>query len=275
MANDKIDLIVFDVDGVLVDASRSFPRVVARSLLWAWTKVLGRVDDGGGFSYNHFAATKTHPAFNDDYDIAWAAINCAAASSSPMLSESLPSPLEWRAMLEETGDDLAGWVRRTFGETVCREAVREVCGEIYFGGEEYERLGLTQIHTTRRGGLWEEETALVSFHWKALPLPAAIYTGRTLMELELGLKVIGWEDFPRNMVISSDDGVLKPSPLGLSILCGRSGATAPLFLGDAESDREAARAFGRGAFAAVGDYLPHESRSYGNPAEALAAAGIL
>ena len=275
MLKDKIDLIVFDVDGVLVDASRSFPAVVAESLAWAWTKVLGRIDDGGGFSYGHFSATKTHRSFNDDYDIAWAAINCAAASPSKMLSESLPPPAEWRALIEDAGDDVAGWVRRKFGETVDRDTVREACGELYFGSEECARMGLAMKHTERRVGLWTKETPLVSFNWKDIPFPAGIYTGRTMAELELGLKVAGWEDFPRKMVVSSDDLIFKPSPLGLSILCERAGAGSPLFLGDAESDREASRAFGRGAFAAIGDFLPYESRSYATPAAALAAAGVL
>ncbi|NLA91358.1 MAG: haloacid dehalogenase [Synergistaceae bacterium] len=269
-----IDLLVFDVDGVLVDASRSYPAVVAESLVWAWIRVLGRIPDGGGFSYDHFAATKTHPAFNDDYDIAWAAINCAAASSSYLLSESLPPPEEWRALLEDADDDLEKWVKDAFGVTICRKTVRDVCGEMYFGGDEYERLGMKPVHTTRRSGFWEREAPLVSFSWKDLPLPAAIYTGRSAAELALGLKVIGWEDFPESMTVSSDDDIFKPSPLGLSILCGRAGASRPLFLGDAESDRQAARTFGNAAFAAIGDFLPHEPLSYKNPAEALAAAGI-
>lgn len=268
------DLIVFDVDGVLVDASRSFPAVVARCLDWAWTRVLGRIPDGGGFSFEHFAATKTHPAFNDDYDIAWAAVSCAASSPSPLLSESLPPPGEWRAILEGAGEDIEGWVRDSFGVTVPRDLIRDACGEMYFGGDGYESLGLALRYTTRRGGLWEEETPLADFHWRDLPLPAGIYTGRTRAELALGLKVIGWEDFPPRMVVSSDDGILKPSPLGLSLLCERAGAGAPLFLGDAESDREAARAFGRGSFGAIGCFLPYEPRSFKDPSEALAAAGI-
>ncbi len=103
----KPDLIVFDVDGVLVDASRSYPRLVSRALLWGWTRVLGNIPDSEGFSYQHFSATKTHPAFNDDYDIAWAALNCAASRGTPSLAASLPSPEEWRSLLDGcTGTDI-------------------------------------------------------------------------------------------------------------------------------------------------------------------------
>ncbi|MBL3539672.1 haloacid dehalogenase [Aminivibrio sp.] len=270
------DLIVFDVDGVLVDASRSYPRVVARSLLWAWIRVLGRIPDCDGFTYEHFAATKTHPAFNDDYDIAWAAINCAASADSPSLAESLPSPRAWRVLIGECRDgDIEGWVRNSFGERVSRAAVRRVCEEMYFGCDEYEAMGETPLYTTRRKGLWEEDVPLVSFQWGDLPLITAIYTGRPLSELALALKLIGWQDFPREMIITPDDGIMKPSPLGLSILCERAGASSPLFLGDAESDRQTLLAFGRGNFAAIGKFLSDEPRVYKTPEEALREKGLL
>jgi phosphoglycolate phosphatase-like HAD superfamily hydrolase len=272
----KADIIVFDVDGVLVDASRSYPRVIARSLLWAWIRVLGRIPDCEGFTYEHFAASKTHPAFNDDYDIAWAFINCTAASSSPSLADSLPSPPEWREKIEGCRDgDIEGWVRRSFGERVPRAAVRKVCEEMYFGCDEYEALGETPLYTTRRGGLWEEETSLVSFHWSDLPVVSAIYTGRPRSELFLALKLIGWTDFPGDLTITPDDGITKPSPLGLSVLCEKTGASFPLFLGDAESDRKTVSAFGRGTFAAIGDFLPDEAKRYKTPEEALRDKGLL
>lgn len=270
------DIIVFDVDGVLVDASRSYPLVVARSLLWAWIRVLGRIPDCDGFTYDHFAATKTHPAFNDDYDIAWAVINCTAASSTRSLAESLPSPPKWRALIEECRDgDIEGWVRRFFGERVPRAMVRKVCEEMYFGCDEYEALGKTPLYTTRRKGFWEEESSLVSFHWRNLPLVSAIYTGRPRSELSLALKLIGWTDFPDDMIITPDDGIMKPSPLGLSILCEKAGASSPLFLGDAESDRKTVSAFGRGTFAAIGDFLSDEPKCYENPEEALRDKGLM
>ncbi len=269
------DMIVFDVDGVLVDTSGSYPRVVSRALLWGWTRVLGNIPDCEGFSARHFAATKTHPAFNDDYDIAWAALNCAASRGSSSLSESLPSPGEWRSLLDGcTGFDVVSWVRSAFGETVLRKAVRQACEEMYFGCEEYEAMGEIPLYTTRRAGLWEEDRPLASFSWRDLPLPAGIYTGRPLRELRLALRLLNWEDFPAAFIVTPETGISKPSPDGLALLCERASASTPLFLGDAESDRQTSRAFGKGFFAPLGDFLPGV-RGYETPAEALKDFGLL
>lgn len=269
------DLAVFDVDGVLVDSSRSYPEAIARSLLWAWTRVLGRIPDGEGFTEAHFAASKTHPAFNDDYDIAWALINCAAGSESELLSEALPTAAEWSALIAECPVDcMTEWARESFSEKVPREAVGRVCEEMYFGGDEFEAMGKELLYTTRRKGLWEEDGPLASFHWRELPVPAAIYTGRPLSELALALKVLRWEDFPLHLAITPDDGILKPSPEGLEVLCERTGRTSPLFLGDAESDRRSAQAFGRGAFAAIGNFIKGGVKNFETPGEALEYWGL-
>ena len=269
------DMVIFDVDGVLVDTSRSYPQVVSRALLWGWTRVLGNIPDGEGFSYSHFSATKTHPAFNDDFDIAWAALNCAASRKNPSLAASLPSPEEWRSLIGGcTGSDVVSWVQSAFGETVCRKAVRQACEEMYFGGDEYEAMGEIPLYTTRRAGLWENERPLALFSWRELPLPAGIYTGRPLKELRLALKLLGWEDFPSDLIVTPERGMKKPSPEGLAFLCGKTSASAPLFLGDAESDRQTSLAFGKGFFAQVGYFLS-DIRGYENPREALADFGLL
>ena len=271
----KPDMIVFDVDGVLVDASRSYPEVVSRALLWGWTRVLGHIPDSEGFSSRHFSVTKTHPAFNDDYDIAWAALNCAASRGTPSLAASLPSPEEWRSLLDGcTGTDVASWVRSAFGETVLREPLRQACEEMYFGRDEYEAMGETPLYTTRRAGLWEKEHPLATFSWRDLPLPAGIYTGRPKKELRLALKLLNWEDFPSDLIVTPETGMIKPSPDGLALLCGKTSTSRPLFLGDAESDRQTSKAFGRGFFAPLGNFFP-DLRGYDNPAQALKDYGLL
>lgn len=68
--------------------------------------------------------------------------------------------------------------------------------------------------------------------------------------------------------------MIKPSPDGLALLCERTSTSLPLFLGDAESDRQTSRSFGRGFFAPIGNFLP-DLRGYENPAQALKDYGLL
>ena len=267
------DIIVFDVDGVLVDTSRSYFEVIVQALDWAWTSLINGVVDCEGFSERHFATTKTHPAFNDDYDIAWAIINCAATAQNPSLAQSLPAPEEWRLLLDGCKEsDVPSWIRSTFGEQIPRDTVRRECEELYFGVTTNEKH--TALLSPRKG-LWENERPMITIPWSAIPVPAGIYTGRTAKELELALKRLHWEDFPDSMIITSDSGVTKPSPRGLEILCHTSHASTPLFLGDTESDRQTVHAFGRGTFSDIGNFLSDAEFAFPCPEDALEYFGFL
>ena len=66
------------MDGV-IDSARSYPMVIRIAIQWSWRHLLGNIIGCTAFSYDHFYISKTHPAFNDDYDIAWALITIAAS----------------------------------------------------------------------------------------------------------------------------------------------------------------------------------------------------
>ena len=100
----------------------------------------------------------------------------------------------------------------------------------------------------------------ISGDWKELGLPTAIYTKRTRGEMITVYQTLNWRDFPDDMLICADDGILKPSPEGLAVLCERSGAKYPVFFGGTAVDREEWTAFGKGDFIAIGPILETESR---------------
>gem|GEM_PF-2203499 len=100
----------------------------------------------------------------------------------------------------------------------------------------------------------------ISGDWKELGLPAGIYTERTRDEMIAGYETLNWRDFPDNMLVCADDGILKPSPKGLAVLCERGGAKCPVFFGGTAADRAAWTAFGMGDFVAIGPILEAESR---------------
>ena len=261
------DMIVFDVDGVLLDTSRSYPCVIREAIRWGFGRFLGGIAEGTGFTMEHFHASKHHPAFNDDYDIAWALLSAAAAGRR------LPSPDRWADMLSGfAGTDVIEWVGRSFGDRVDRQAVRDLCEELYFGDAELRRIrGVAPKYGPDASGFWRAERPMLSSHWSELPLPAGIYTGRPAPELALALRTLQWEDLPEERAVTADSGVLKPSPDGFRLLGRVLGGAAPLYFGDAESDRAALAAYGRGMFVAIGDILTDAPLRFDTVEEGLAA----
>lgn len=244
------DCLIFDVDGVLLDVSRSFPEVIRLCVFEGWEKFCGGVSDSGGYTAEYERLLKRHGGFNDDYDIAWVLLSISEASGAKKLSEAFPSfeKLE-REISTFAAGDVREWAAERYGSSVPRLAAREFCDALYAGTKE-------------RRGLHLLETPLLTINWKEIPLPVGIYSGRDTREWGMGKEALGWTDFPDERVILSDTGITKPSPKGLEILCDRMGAKAPCFFGDTASDLLAYSAFGKGSFAAIGGLLPEAEHIY-------------
>lgn len=254
---EKPDALIFDVDGVLLDVSRSFPEVIRQTILKGWVKFCGGISDSKGYTEEHEYIMKRHGAFNDDYDLAWALLSISAASGSKKLSEAFPSPRHLEKEIETFSGTVESWVHSRYGDLVPRRESRVMCNALYFGN------GKTR-------GLHCLETPMVHCHWSRLPLAVGLYTGRDIPELTAGEEMLEWQDFPLDNVVHSESGVCKPSPEGLEILCERFGAKNPIFFGDTASDYLAYKAFGRGYFAAIGSLLPEAEYRFKDTEEALA-----
>lgn len=253
----KADALIFDVDGVLLDVSRSFPEVISRSVMIGWEKYCGGTADRRGYDAGIERILKRHGAFNDDYDIAWALLSIAASSGEKLLSRALPCGKRLLSEISDFRDSVPAWVASKYGCKVPRREVRALCVELY---------------GTKGNGLHLLETPMLKKHWSKLGAPVGIYSGRDTMEWELAKESLGWEDFPDEFAVLADSGVAKPSPEGLEILCRRLEASSPVFFGDTASDMQAAAAFGKGRFAAIGDLLPEAEFRYDTTEEAVADA---
>lgn len=245
------DALIFDVDGVLINVEKSFPEVIRRSVLEGWKKFCGGTVDAPGYTKEHERILKRHGAFNDDFDIVWVLLAIARTGDSVRLSEAFPSPERLAREVRTLSGPVPSWVLARYGSEFSRHEIRQMCADHY----------MNELHKL--------ETPMLRCHWSKLPLPVAIYTGRSGAEWLLAKRLLGWEDFPDELVIHSDSGVLKPSPHGLTLLCERLGAARPVFFGDTASDLMAGRAFGKGYFIAIGDLLPDARYIYANTESAL------
>lgn len=253
----KPDALIFDVDGVLLDVSRSFPQVIRVAIVKWWEKYFGTADCQG-YTSAHEWVVKRHGAFNDDYDIAWTLLSMSAYKGGWTLSSSFPTPDELEEELGDFQGTVEDWVTLSYGNIVPRNELREFCSSLYHG-------------TKTTPGLYQLEKPMISKKWNELPLPVAVYSGRNAPEWELAKSSLGWCDFPDDLIIHMDSGITKPSPKGLEILCDRLGAASPYFFGDTAADAKALSAFGRGKFVAIGELLPESELIFKSADDALAA----
>ena len=255
------DMLIFDIDGVLIDTRDSFMPATAEAVRWCWENLLGGAVDCEGYTGEYFALCKAHPGFNDDAVVAWTLLRYMKRrmnrTGSVSMRETFPTLEEWRKELEGFVD--ADPAR----DALTLDEVRSVLEELYYGEAVYAEYRVRPSRGIGKEGFWTREKPTLTIDWKDFGLPVGIYTGRTHGEVALAQRVLNWLDFPTDRVVSSDDGILKPSAEGLALLCQRSGAKYPLFFGDTASDREAWLAFGQGLFVAVGPILKAETLRQG------------
>jgi HAD superfamily hydrolase (TIGR01548 family) len=87
-------LIIFDMDGVLVDVSGSYREVTRLSVILYFKHVLGaRIEDDGFLSLADVAAVKKGGGLNNDWDLTDAIINTYLVNVVPPFGEGIPSPV--------------------------------------------------------------------------------------------------------------------------------------------------------------------------------------
>jgi len=260
-----MDILIFDMDGVLVDASGSFTLATAATVRWCWENLLKGSVDCDRYTIEYFNIAKTHPALNDDINVSWLILRAMLRTGRKSMKEAFPSLEAWKNEVDALAADVSMEdLARENAQVPPLGEVRLVLEEMYFGTENYAKFK-GKVRGIGGEGLWKDEKPGTSRDWKELGLPVGIYTGRTRNEVDLGYKILNWHGFPDNMLVCSSGRILKPSPEGLSILCERSGTKDPAFFGDTVSDLAAWDAFGRGSFIGIGPILKGESLRRGLP----------
>jgi phosphoglycolate phosphatase-like HAD superfamily hydrolase len=252
---DVADLIVFDVDGVLVDVRDSYPWVITHAAQQFLHEV-GLTGEEWAVLPDETTWFKQAGGFNSDWDLAAAVVLvylvkafregvgeiaelrrrppglrditqrlARAGGGLVMLERLLMDPLR----ADEAEQVLGRWNRRR---------IDQLCMEFYAGSDSPAVFGVVP-HTYHGPGLMMREKALVT----AADLPAGftygLYTGRAQGETEQALKLLGLRDvFDPALQITADSGIKKPDPEGLRILARRVRPRLVVYAGDNLDDWE-------------------------------------
>ena len=239
----KVDALIFDVDGVLLNVHSSFWDVI----LITTKKYLKLKSIKSDFipRKSHIKLLKTAGGFNNDWDVTSALILVS-------LSYAFYHPINLREIAEEIyarGGGLAQLealleekIPADFSKIQAyldKSLVERLFKEIYAGKETPIVYGFTpQFISPQEEGLYKNEIPLL----KPEDIPPfiekiALFTGRTAGETQLALQMTGFSSLvPPEYILTADDGLNKPDKERLKELANKIKAKIAIYVGDALDD---------------------------------------
>lgn len=214
MTSLQVDAILFDVDGTLIDESRSYREAIRRTAEFLLHRPVSRGDVN---------AIKSLPGFNNDWDATWALVG-------KRLHGTIYRP---------DGADRASYAYRR---------LRAVFQTYYLGHRAWAELSGEEPPFQWEEPLMQTETPLMarSTLERLRPFSLGIATSRPRAEALMALRQHGFERyFAEERVVALEDAPReKPHPQPLLTLTRRLGCTAPVYVGDSINDALAAAAAG-------------------------------
>ena len=263
-----IDAVIFDMDGVLLDITRSIRVVSCLVVPYYLRTVLGWPAPDDLLTSADIELFKNAGGFNDDLDLSYALVLFYVAkgrenpSAAPeTLNVLQPNLNRFAARIKERGggvraaeDILMEHLTRDDKLAVETDYRKHLIKQVFlemFAGEHSPRLyGFTPTLYTGPG--------YVNFDVPLLDLAKlpqdkilGLQTGRTLEEAKIGLEMCGLSGrIPEANLITQRDGFKKPSPGGLIALTKRLGFLNAVYIGDTWDDLRTVQRFNN---APVGD----------------------
>ncbi|MFA6328253.1 MAG: histidinol-phosphate transaminase [Candidatus Micrarchaeia archaeon] len=205
--NAGFDTVLFDMDGVLVDVSKSYRIAIEKTA----NDYFAGKNMGCRVTQKEVAKIKSNPGFNNDWDATYALVKAT----------------QGKRQLERT-TPLGKGERRSGLYAELKEAFQE----LYLSG-------LIQKETPLIGGKTLEAIA-------GNGMKIGIVTGRPRAEAEFAVRNNGWgKYFPAKSIMALEDcDEEKPSPKPLLLAARKMDAKNPIYVGDSPSDSAACKAAG-------------------------------
>jgi HAD superfamily hydrolase (TIGR01548 family) len=262
-----IDLLIFDMDGVLVDVADSYRTTVALAVE-IYVRDVARLPAPGSISSQLVSAWKGAGGFNNDWDLTAAIAGAVICKDGDLgavvaLANDVGAEGGGLAGLEAVLGRVATAAVRYSGDVGDPYDIKRIFQELYLGGPRFKAsTGLLPAHVGLDApGLCDREFAILSAavcQALAARMPLAIATGRPADEAYEALTRMGLRAH-FGAVVTDDDvraesrrsglafaDLAKPAPWPLQEAHRRAAPDAqhPAYVGDLPDDMTAARAAG-------------------------------
>jgi phosphoglycolate phosphatase-like HAD superfamily hydrolase len=256
----KLDTVIFDMDGVLVNITNSVRPALILSVPAYLHEIVGWATPEKLFTSEIVEMFKNSGGFNDDVDLACAIVLNYLVKSrengeadAETLNLLPPSLTRFATRLQQKGGGLKN------AEDICLEhydwrerdiivrdykkpKIRQIFREI-FGGPRCNELYGFEPEYYKGPAYIEYDTNLVDQQKLPKNQKLGLLTGRTATETVVGLEICGLtNDIPAEFRVTQDDGYPKPNPTGLAILASKLNCqSAGIYIGDTRDDYRTVR----------------------------------
>ncbi|MBI4990485.1 TIGR01548 family HAD-type hydrolase [Candidatus Gottesmanbacteria bacterium] len=222
----KIDSVIFDMDGVLVDVTSSYRVAIEKTV----NLFLGQKGLFVRVTQKDIAEIKNLPGFNNDWDATFVLID--------LLSK--------RIKKEKLGEEVKT-LKPINKQTREYKEIKDIFQVFYLGSLLYKKIEKRNPPLTNIRGLILDEKCLVSIELlevlNNMKLKLGIVTGRPRKEALFAVKNFQLQDFfPEEYIVALEDAAKeKPFPDPLLKAKKRMRVEKPIYIGDTINDVIAAR----------------------------------
>lgn len=252
----KIEALIFDIDGVLVDASESYRLAVCEAVKFFVEREMNWVIDATPLTPDEVDMFKRAGGFNNDWDLTQAAVLFLLFKSLKhgvkrvgTLRKLRPSLEEFLAEVSAEGgglnnaekfvvDNLELRQRRDLARLWKRRLIVQLAQEFYAGRKWCPRLfGFEPQYVDIESGFLERERALIDLSLLPEDMKMGILTGRAKRETVLALERIGLiARIPEDFWLTDDYPIRKPDPKAIAVLMDKLEAMTAIYVGDTVDD---------------------------------------
>lgn len=259
-----VDSVIFDVDGVLMDVSRSIRAVNCLAIPVYLRSLPGWFAPDDLIASEEIELFKRAGGFNDDWDLTCAAVLLYlfkavryGQNNATVVHTLTPTVFEYTDIIADRGGWLAAAESYLKGEASSGEwgeisalydpsRIRRIFQELWAGDWCPRVYGFEPMYFPREGKV-RLDRPLLDVSLLPQEKQIGILTGRTLSEAQLALEMCGLSahiPLPERG-ITQNDGYHKPHPGGLVEITRRFGSRVALYIGDTRDDLRTVLAFRR------------------------------
>jgi HAD superfamily hydrolase (TIGR01548 family) len=251
----RVDTLVFDIDGVLIDVRESFGKAVCQTVQFYFKEILSFQGSQNLIIPGEIEYFKMAGGFNNDWDLTSAVVlfylmktrennlkdvdelRSREPDIKTFATEILPSGGGLAEVVDLVEKDK--YVKAETFNLWDKDLITKIFKEIYAGEEYCFNIYKFNPSLIKAEGLIKKERIIIDKNKKDFlqNFSLGILTGRNVREARVALERLGWDGtISKEKIVTADDGVVKPHPQGLKKIADSLRTKLGIYVGDTWDD---------------------------------------